>query len=286
MSMQMQHFFDPNTWTLTYLVYDQDSRQGVVIDPVMDFDPKNGRTRNESSEGVARYIDAHRLTLLYALDTHAHADHLSGMQFFRQRYGAQTVIGARITQVQQRFRDLYNLGPTFPVDGRQFDRLLNEGERLTIGGLYLTALHTPGHTPACMTYQIGDALFVGDTLFQPDYGTARCDFPGGSAAALYDSIQRMYAMPNPTRLFTCHDYQPDGRPLRYESTVGEQKATNIQLNGRTTKEEFIAFRAQRDATLAAPVLILPALQVNIRAGHLPEPESNGVAYLKLPLNVL
>jgi len=208
------------------------------------------------------------------------------MQFFRQRYGAQTVIGAQITQVQQRFRDLYNLGSTFPVDGSQFDRLIGEGESLTIGSLHLTALHTPGHTPACMTYQIGDALFVGDTLFQPDYGTARCDFPGGSAAALYDSIQRFYAPPNTTRIFTCHDYQPGGRPVQYESTVSEQKATNIQLNSRTSKEEFIAFRVKRDATLAAPVLILPSLQVNIRAGRIPEPESNGIAYLKLPLNVL
>jgi glyoxylase-like metal-dependent hydrolase (beta-lactamase superfamily II) len=180
--MKIQHFFDPNTWTLTYVVHDEESRQGVVIDPVMDFDPKNGRTRNESSKMVARYIDGQRLTIAYVLDTHAHADHLSGMQFFRQRYNATTVIGAQITQVQQRFRDLYNLGPAFPVDGRQFDRLVSEGETLTFGTLQLTASHTPGHTPACMTYQIGDALFVGDTLFQPDYGTARCDFPGGSAA--------------------------------------------------------------------------------------------------------
>lgn len=284
--MKIQHFFDPNTWTLTYVVHDEESRQGVVIDPVMDFDPKNGRTRNESSEAVARYIDSQRLTIPYVLDTHAHADHLSGAQFFRQRYNAKTVIGAQITQVQQRFRDLYNLGPAFPVDGSQFDHLITEGETLTIGRLQLKALHTPGHTPACMTYQIGDALFVGDTLFQPDYGTARCDFPGGSAAILYDTIQRFYALPNTVRIFTCHDYQPGGRPVQYESTVGEQKATNIQLNNRTSKEEFIAFRAKRDKTLAAPVLILPSLQVNIRAGHLPEPESNGIAYLKIPLNVL
>jgi glyoxylase-like metal-dependent hydrolase (beta-lactamase superfamily II) len=284
--MKIQHFFDPNTWTLTYVVHDEESRQGVVIDPVMGFTPSNGRTRNESGETVARYIDANRLSIPYVLDTHAHADHLSGVQFFRQRYNAKTVIGAQITQVQQRFRDLFNLGPSFPVDGRQFDRLINEGETLTIGNLQLKALHTPGHTPACMTYQIGDALFVGDTLFQPDYGTARCDFPGGSAAALYDSIQRMYALPNTTRVFTCHDYQPGGRPVQYESTVGEQKAANVQLNSRTDKEEFIAFRAKRDKTLAAPMLILPSLQVNIRAGHLPEPESNGIAYLKIPVNAL
>ncbi|MGE0821150.1 MAG: MBL fold metallo-hydrolase [Candidatus Binatia bacterium] len=284
--MQIQHFFDPRTWTLTYVVHDQESQQAVVIDPVMDFDPKNGRTWHEASEAVARYIDSHKLTIPYVLDTHAHADHLSGMQFFKERYGARTVIGAAITLVQAKFRDLYNLGPQFPVDGRQFDVLMQEGDTLSVGALQITALHTPGHTPACLTYQIGDALFVGDTLFQPDYGTARCDFPGGSAATLYDSIQRFYAMPNTTRIFTCHDYQPGGRAVQYESTVGEQKATNIQLSARTTKEEYIAFRAKRDATLEVPVLILPSLQVNIRGGRLPEPEANGVSYLKLPLNLL
>jgi glyoxylase-like metal-dependent hydrolase (beta-lactamase superfamily II) len=284
--MQGQHFFDSRTWTLTYVVHDEHSRHGIVIDSVLDFDPKSGRTWQASSEAVARYIEAHKLTIPYVLDTHAHADHLSGMQFFKKHYGAQTVIGAAITQVQARFRDLFNLGHAFPVDGRQFDLLLKEGDVLKVGTLHVKALHTPGHTPACLTYQIGDALFVGDTLFQPDYGTARCDFPGGSAAALYDSIQRLYAMPNTTRLFTCHDYQPGGRSLQYESTIGEQKATNIQLNANTSKEEYVAFRTKRDATLEVPVLILPSLQINIRAGRLPEPESNGVSYLKLPLNVL
>jgi glyoxylase-like metal-dependent hydrolase (beta-lactamase superfamily II) len=235
---------------------------------------------------VARYIDAHRLAIPFVFDTHAHADHLSGMQFFKTRYGAQTVIGAAITLVQARFRDLFNLGPEFPVDGRQFDLLLKEGDVLKVGALHVKALHTLGHTTACLTYQIGDTLFVGDTLFQPDYGTARCDFPGGSAVALDDSIQRLYTTPNTTRVFTCHDYQPGGRPLQYESTVGEQKATNIQLNASTNKEGYVAFRTKRDATLEVPVLMLPSLQINIRAGRLPEPESNGVSYLKLPLNVL
>ncbi len=284
--MQIQHFFDPHTWTLTYVVHDEHSRLGVVIDSVLDFDAKSGRTWHASSDAVARYIDAHRLTIPYVLDTHAHADHLSGMQFFKKRYGTQTVIGAAITTVQARFRDLFNLGRDFPIEGSQFDLLLQEGDVLNVGALQLNALHTPGHTPACLTYQIGDALFVGDTLFQPDYGTARCDFPGGSAATLYDSIQRFYAMPNTTRIFTCHDYQPEGRPLQYESTVGEQKAMNIQLNAHTSKEDYIAFRTKRDATLEMPMLILPSLQVNIRAGRLPEPESNGVSYLKLPLNAL
>jgi glyoxylase-like metal-dependent hydrolase (beta-lactamase superfamily II) len=284
--MNIQHFFDPRTWTLTYVVHDKDTTQGVVIDSVLDFDPKSGRTWSASNDAVAAYIEQHHLTIPYVLDTHAHADHLSGMAYFKDRYGARTVIGRYITTVQETFRKLFNLGPDFPVDGRQFDVLLDEGEELLVGPLRITALHTPGHTPACMAYQIEDTLFVGDTLFQPDYGTARCDFPGGSAAVLYDSIQRFYAMPDTTRIFTCHDYQPGGRPLKNESTVGEQKASNIQLNARTTKEEYVEFRRKRDATLEMPVLILPSLQVNIRAGRLPEPESNGVSYLKLPLNAL
>lgn len=282
--MKVQHFFDPHTFTLTYVVHDQTTRTGVVIDSVLDFDPKNGRTSYESCDAVARYIDAQGLTIPYVLDTHAHADHLSGMVYFKEKYGALTVIGSHITQVQSRFRDLYNLGPDFPVDGRQFDALLRDGDVLD-GALGVKALHTPGHTPACLTYQIGDALFVGDTLFMPDYGTARCDFPGGSAEVLYESIQQFYALPDDTRIFTCHDYQPGGRALRYQSTVGEERAANVQLNARTTKEEFVAFRTKRDATLDMPALILPSLQVNIRAGRLPEPEDNGIAYLKLPLNV-
>jgi glyoxylase-like metal-dependent hydrolase (beta-lactamase superfamily II) len=285
-SMKIQHFFDKRTATLTYVVYDEATKVGVVIDSVMDFDPKNGRTWHESSEAVARYIDRQGLTIPYVLDTHAHADHLSGMAYFKERYGARTVIGRFITTVQARFRDLYNLGSAFPVDGRQFDVLMDGGDELAIGSLRVKALHTPGHTPACLTYQIGDALFVGDTIFMPDYGTARCDFPGGSAETLYESIRRLYTFPDAVRLFTCHDYQPGGRALRWESTVGEERTTNIQLNTRTAKEEFVALRKARDATLEMPVLILPSLQINIRAGRFPEPESNGVSYLKLPLNVL
>jgi glyoxylase-like metal-dependent hydrolase (beta-lactamase superfamily II) len=284
--MKIQHFFDKRTFTLTYVVHDEETKAGVVIDSVMDFDPKNGRTWHESCEAVAHYIDTQGLTIPYVLDTHAHADHLSGMQYFKARYGAQTVIGRLITIVQAGFRDLYNLGPDFPIDGRQFDVLLNDGDELQVGPLTVQAIHTPGHTPACLTYQIGDALFVGDTLFMPDYGTARCDFPGGSAEVLYESIQRLYTLPDATRVFTCHDYQPGGRALRYESTVGEERTTNIQLTSRTTKEAFVAFRQARDATLEMPVLILPSLQVNIRAGRLPDPEGNGVSYLRLPLNIL
>ena len=235
---------------------------------------------------LARILTATISRIQYVLDTHAQADHLSGMQYFKERYGACTVIGKDITRVQQRFRDLYHLGPDFPVDGRQFDVLIGEGVTLEAGPLRIEALATPGHTPACLTYRIGDALFVGDVLFMPDYGTARCDFPGGSAAALYASIQKLYALPDETRVFTGHDYQPGGRRLKFESSVGEERASNVQLNSYTTQEEYIRFRQERDATLTMPVLILPSLQVNIRAGCLPEPESNGMAYLKIPLNAL
>jgi glyoxylase-like metal-dependent hydrolase (beta-lactamase superfamily II) len=283
--MKIRHFFDQRTSTLTYVVHDAAARVGVVIDPVLDFDPKSGRTGDELCAEVAHYIDAEELTIPYVLDTHAHADHLSGMAYFKKVYRAQTVIGAHITQVQSRFRDLYNLGPEFPVDGSQFDVLLRDGDVLDVGPFHIKALHTPGHTPACVTYEIGDALFVGDTLFMPDYGTARCDFPGGSAEVLYESIQMLYEFPDHTRVFTCHDYQPGGRPLRYESTIGEQRAANVQLNAQTSKEEFVALRTTRDAKLELPALILPSLQVNIRAGHLPDPEGNGIAYLKIPLNV-
>lgn len=281
--VHIQSFYDEITSTLTYVVHD--GKTGVVIDPVRDFDPKSGRTAWRSAETVAKYIDDHRLTIPYVIDTHAHADHMTAMPFFQEQYGARTVTGSRVGEVQTIFRDIYNLGPDFPVDGRQFDVLLDEGDELCVGSFVVTALHTPGHTPAHMSWQIEDAIFVGDTLFAPDYGTARCDFPSGSAEQLYDSIQRIYAFPDHTRLFLCHDYRPGGRPVRWETTVGEQKATNIQLNARTSKDEFVSFRRRRDAQLEMPVLILPSLQVNIRAGHLPEPESNGVSYLKIPVNM-
>lgn len=282
--MNIQDFYDEVTSTLTYVVHD--GKTGVVIDPVRDFDPKSGRTSEGSAEAVAQYIDAQRLVIPYVIDTHAHADHLTALPFFTGRYDARTVTGSRVGEVQRTFRDIYNLGPNFPVDGRQFDVLLDEGEELHVGSFHVKAMHTPGHTPAHMSWQIEDAVFVGDTLFMPDYGTARCDFPGGSAEQLYDSIQRLYRLPASTRLFMCHDYQPGGRPLRFETTVEEQKEANIHVNARRTKAEFVEFRTRRDAELAMPVLILPSIQVNIRAGQLPEPESNGVSYLKIPLNVL
>jgi glyoxylase-like metal-dependent hydrolase (beta-lactamase superfamily II) len=282
--LKIQHFFDEDTWTLSYVVHD--GRTGVVIDPVRDYDPKSGRTSWASAERVAAYVDGAGLAVPWVIDTHAHADHMTGLPFFKERYGARSVTGVGIGEVQRTFRDVFHLGPDFPVDGRQFDVLLDEGKRLGFGSLEVEALHTPGHTPAHMSWKIGDAVFVGDTLFMPDYGSARCDFPGGSAAILYDSIQRLYAMPDETRLFMCHDYMPGGRPLAFETTVGEQKRKNVQIREGTTRSEYVAFREERDAGLEAPTLILPSIQVNIRAGALPEPEANGTSYLKIPLDVL
>jgi glyoxylase-like metal-dependent hydrolase (beta-lactamase superfamily II) len=281
--MEIQHFFDPVTSTLTYVVHD--AATGVVIDPVLDYDPKSARTSTKSAETVARYIDERGLTVPFVIDTHAHADHLTAMPYFKKRYRARTVTGSRMGIVQRAFRGIYNLGAGFPVDGRQFDLLLDEGQELEIGSFVVHAMHTPGHTPAHMSWQIGDALFVGDTLFMPDYGTARCDFPGGSAEQLFDSIQRIYTLPANTRLFMCHDYQPGGRELRFVTTVAEQKRANIQLRQETTKQDFVALRKARDAQLDMPALILPAIQINIRAGEFPEAEANGTAYLKIPLNL-
>jgi glyoxylase-like metal-dependent hydrolase (beta-lactamase superfamily II) len=282
--VEIQHFFDPSTSTLSYVVHD--GRAAVVIDSVRDYDPKSGRTAWASAKAMAAYLERERLEVAYVIDTHVHADHLTGIPFFREHFAAKSATGARIGEVQRTFRDLYNLGPAFPVDGRQFDVLLDEGERLAFGTLEIEALHTPGHTPAHMSWRIGDAVFVGDTLFMPDYGSARCDFPGGSAGDLYDSIQRLYALPDATRLFMCHDYRPGGRALAFQTTVREQRERNVQIRAETTKDAYVAFRRQRDASLEQPVLILPSIQVNIRAGELPEPEANGIAYLKVPLNVL
>ena len=281
--MEIQHFFDQATSTLTYVVHD--GGIGIVIDPVLDYDPKSARTTVRSAEAVARYIDHRHLSIPYVIDTHAHADHLTAMPFFKKRYGSQTVTGSRVGEVQRSFRDIYNLGADFPIDGRQFDILLDEGQDLEVGSFRIRAMHTPGHTPAHMSWQVEDAVFVGDTLFMPDYGTARCDFPGGSADQLYDSIQRIYALPDSTRLFMCHDYQPGGRDLRFVTTVAEQKQSNVQLRQGTTKQEFLKLRTARDAKLDMPALILPAIQINIRAGEFPNREANGTAYLKIPLNV-
>lgn len=282
--MHIQHFFDEHTWTLSYLVHD--GQVGVVIDPVRDFDPKSGQTAWHSAETIAAHIDRQKLEIAYVIDTHVHADHMTGLPFFKERYGALSVTGSGIGGIQKTFRDFFNLSPDFPIDGRHFDILVEEGKQLPFGSLEVEAIHTPGHTPAHMSWMIGDAVFVGDTLFMPDYGTARCDFPGGSASELYDSIQRIHALPDETRLFMCHDYMPDDRPMAYQTTVAEQKRNNIHLDASTSKEDFVAFRESRDAGLSMPSLILPSIQVNIRAGELPESESNGVSYLKIPLNAI
>lgn len=282
--MNIQHFFHERTSTLSYVV--DDGSIAVVIDPVRDYDAAAGRTSWTSCEQIAGYLQKRRLSVPFVVDTHAHADHLTGLPFFKEKFSAQTVTGARTGEIQAKFRDVFNLAPDFPVDGSQFDILIDEGERLTIGALELEAIHTPGHTPAHMSWKVGDAVFVGDTLFMPDYGSARCDFPGGSAEDLFDSIQRIFSFSDETRLFMCHDYRPGGRELAYRTTVAAQKKSNVQINERTTRDEYVAFRNEKDAKLAAPALILPSLQVNIRAGELPSTESNGTAYLKIPLNFL
>jgi glyoxylase-like metal-dependent hydrolase (beta-lactamase superfamily II) len=282
--MKIVPFFDEPTGTLTYVVHD--ARAAVVIDPIRDYDPKGGSTSWRSSERVAAYLRGERLALPWVIDTHAHADHMTGLPFFKAQFGARTATGAGIGEIQRVFRDIYNFPRSFPVDGRQFDRLLADGERLQFGTLAIDAIHTPGHTPAHIALRCEDAVFVGDTLFMPDYGSARCDFPGGSAAILYDSIQRLFALPDATRVFTGHDYRPGGRPLAYESTIGGQKRANVQISASTTRDAYVAFRSARDAQLEAPVLILPSLQVNIRGGELPEPDDNGISYLRIPLDRL
>jgi glyoxylase-like metal-dependent hydrolase (beta-lactamase superfamily II) len=284
--LTVQHFYDEPTGTLTYVVHDDATKIGAVIDSLTDYDPKSARTTLGACERVRRYVDDRGLRIPYVLDTHAHADRLTGIPFFEQGYGAASVIGWKITEVQATFRRIFNLGDDFPVDGSQFGLLLHDGETLRVGPITIEGLYTPGHTPACMTYRIEDMLFVGDVLFMPDFGVARCDFPGGSAEALYDSVMRLHALPDETRVFTGHDYRVGGRPLRFESTIGEQKRSNVLLNATTKKEDFVALRKRRDAGLDMPVLILPAVQINIRAGRLPQPEPNGVSYLKIPVNAL
>jgi glyoxylase-like metal-dependent hydrolase (beta-lactamase superfamily II) len=284
--MRTHTFYDPQTYTLTYVVYDPDSRDAVVIDPVLDYDPQGSQTSLESIEKVSAFLTEQRLTLRHILETHAHADHLTGAQLLKRRFGAAVVIGNRITEVQVTFKNIFDLPDSFATDGSQFDRLLSDGQGLQSGTLQVGAIGTPGHTPACMTYQIGDALFTGDALFIEDYGTGRCDFPQGSANDLYHSVHdKLYAQPDTTRVFVGHDYQPGGRALRFETTIGASKAHNIQLRQDTTLEQFVQFRQTRDKTLAAPRLLFPSVQVNVDAGRLPRTQKNGVRYLQVPLNL-
>jgi glyoxylase-like metal-dependent hydrolase (beta-lactamase superfamily II) len=284
--MEIQHFFDPATSTLTYVVHDAATRDAVVIDPVLDFDPAGAQTSTGSVERVAAYVREHALRVYYVLETHAHADHLSASQFLRRQLDARIAIGAGIIEVQETFKGLFDL-PALAVDGSQFDRLLHDGETVRAGSLAIDVIATPGHTPACVTYRIGDAIFTGDALFVEDQGTGRCDFPRGSAEMLYQSVhERLYRLPDETRVFVGHDYQPNGRELRFETTLGAEKRANIQLSATTSQEAFVRFRKGRDATLGPPRLLFPSVQVNVDAGRLPPAHANGQRYLSIPLNLL
>ncbi len=283
---QVHGIFDKATWTVTYVVHAGQGSACAIIDSVLDYDPKSGRTKTSSADVVIDYVKAHDLKVAWILETHAHADHLSAAPYLKQRLGGQVAIGSRITQVQKVFKGIFNLEPEFKQDGSQFDHLMADNESFAIGSLTGKVLSVPGHTPACVAYQIGDAVFVGDTLFMPDVGTARCDFPGGDASTLFASIGKILSLPPQTRLFMCHDYPPTDRPVAFETTVAEQKARNIHVHDGVTQDQFVTMRTQRDATLEMPVLILPAVQINIRAGEMPPKESNGIAYVKIPLNAL
>ncbi len=278
-------FFDPDTFTASFVVSDPASGSAAIIDAVLNFDYAPGRTSTGSADAIIDYLRENALTAQWILETHVHADHLSAAAYLKERLGGKTGIGSRITLIQQTFGEFFNEGPDFKRDGSQFDHLFQDGEQLPLGTLQMRVLCTPGHTPACVTYVIGDAAFVGDTLFMPDYGTARCDFPGGSAATMYDSVQKILALPDATRIFVGHDYKAEDREqFAWESTVAEQRAQNIHVRQGTTREDFIKLRNERDARLAAPRLILPSLQVNMRAGELPPAASNGTVYLKIPVN--
>lgn len=278
--------FDPATWTVTYVVYEREGGACAIIDSVLDYDPKSGRTSHHSADQVVDFVQANNLKVKWILETHAHADHLTAAPYLKQKLGGQIGIGAHITQVQQVFSEVFHLEPDFKNDGSQFDVLLKPGQSLALDDGEGHIMDVPGHTPACVAYQFGDAVFVGDTLFMPDVGTARCDFPGGDAKTLYASVQTLMRLPDDTRLFMCHDYPPGGRPIAFESSVAEQRAHNIHVHQGVGEAEFVAMRTKRDATLDMPVLILPAVQVNIRAGKLPPAETNGTRYLKIPLNTL
>lgn len=280
-------FFDEQTNTLTYVARDPQGSACTVIDSVLDFDHASGRTDTRSADAVVDHIRAEGLVVEWLLETHVHADHLSAAPYLQERLGGKIGIGERITQVQETFGKIFNEGTRFQRDGSQFDRLFRHGDSFTIGQLQGRVLHTPGHTPACLTYVIGDAAFVGDTLFMPDFGTARCDFPGGSASTMFDSVQTILSLPDETRIFVGHDYKAPGREdFAWESTVAAQKAQNVHVGAGKSRDSFVALREARDKTLLMPRLIIPALQVNMRAGHMPEPEDNGVSYLKTPINGL
>jgi len=283
--MRIEAFFHKATYSVSYILVDEGTGAAAIIDPVLDYDQAAARTSTQFADMLATRLRAAGLTCEWILDTHVHADHLTAMAYLNSKLGGKTAISRHVATVQTMFRDFYNLPRDFPTDGRQFDKLLDDGETFRVGNVEVRTMHTPGHTPACSVYVAEDAAFIGDTLFMPDYGTARCDFPGGDARTLYRSIQRILALPAETRLFTAHDYAPGGRDYAWEASVAEQKANNVHVAGKS-EEEFVTLREGRDRTLNAPLLILPALQVNIRAGELPPPDPNGVRYLRIPMNRL
>ena len=286
MNAEIMPFFDETTFTATCVAADPRSKACAVIDAVLDYDPKSGRTSTSSADKVIAFIEGNELKPEWILETHAHADHLTAARYLREKLGARTGIGAKVLVVQRTFGEIFNIGPEFPRDGSQWDRLFEDGDVEPLGDLAIEAMHTPGHTPACVSYRIGDAVFTGDTVFMPDMGTGRCDFPGGSAVQLYASIQRILALPPETRVFAGHDYGPGGRAYAWESTVGAQRAENVHVHDGIGEQDFVRMREARDAELDYPRLILPSVQVNIRGGALPPPEDNGVSYLKIPLNAL
>jgi glyoxylase-like metal-dependent hydrolase (beta-lactamase superfamily II) len=286
MRPQVEPFFDSATSTFTYVVHAGDGTAAAVIDSVLDYDPKSGRTSTASADRVIAFVREHDLRIEWLLETHAHADHLSAAHYLKRHLGGKIAIGEQICLVQHTFKDVFNLGEDVPADGTQFDHLFAADEAFAVGALSAHALHVPGHTPADVAYQIGDAVFVGDTLFMPDVGSARCDFPGGDAHTLYRSVRKLLSLPPQTRLFMCHDYPPASRDANCETTVDEERRKNVHLHEGVSEDEFVEMRTARDRTLSMPVLILPAVQINIRAGDMPTPESNGVRYLKIPLDAL
>ncbi len=283
---EIKVFFDQETFTLSYVVHDPDTRRAAIIDSVLNYDPKAARTSTASAEGILEYVAAQGLTVAWILETHVHADHLTAAPYLQEKLGARTGIGAHVGGVQHTFKTIFNAEDEFPTDGSQFDHLFHDGEAFSIGALEARVLHTPGHTPACITYLIGSNAFIGDTLFSPDYGTARCDFPGGDARQLYQSIQKLFQLPDNTNYFLCHDYMPNGRELLWQTPLTDQRENNIHIHQGVSETEFIAMRTARDKALEAPVLILPAVQVNMRGGHLPPAEENDITYLKIPVNTL
>jgi glyoxylase-like metal-dependent hydrolase (beta-lactamase superfamily II) len=292
--MNIESFFDPATSTFTHVLWDGVMRRAAIVDSVLDYDPKSGRTRTTSADRVVARVRELELKVDWLLETHVHADHLSAAPYLKERVGGQIVIGSEVTQVQRTFGTLFNAGDEFARDGRQFDRLVAGGDHLDVGGLRISVLPTPGHTPACVSYVFEDGAadppqrvaFIGDTLFMPDFGTARCDFPGGNARELYRSIRKLLSLPADTQLYLCHDYPPVDRAPQHVTTVAAQRSSNVHVHDGVDEEAFVKLRDARDATLAMPVLLLPAVQVNMRAGHLPPPEDNGIAYLKIPLNAV